>query len=96
MPVLVLLALFVEPEPEPELEPVVVSVPVPLDVVDVVEAPPAPPIPSSVRAPHELPSAPTAVRPRSTAAAVRGTLPSLRRRGSPQLGQVTSALFAWQ
>jgi radical SAM protein with 4Fe4S-binding SPASM domain len=47
-----------------------------------------------LRAPHA--SAPAAVSPRSTATVVRGTDPSLRRSGSPQLGHVTSVLLAWQ
>src|SRR5262249_22765584 len=41
-------------------------------------------------------SAPAAVSPRSRATAVRGTEPSSRRSGSPQLGHVTSVLLAWQ
>jgi hypothetical protein len=34
--------------------------------------------------------------PSSTATAARGTVPSRRRSGSPQLGHVVSELLAWQ
>jgi hypothetical protein len=89
MPLLVLLALVLPVVLVLELvEPPVPPAPVEV-VVDV-------PVSSSLLAPHEPASAPAAVSPRSTAAAVRGMEPSVRRSGSPQLGHVTSVLFAWQ
>jgi radical SAM protein with 4Fe4S-binding SPASM domain len=56
----------------------------------------ATPYSATMLSPHDAPSVPAAVSPRSTATAVRWIEPSALRRGSPQIGQVTSALFAWQ
>src|SRR5262245_51683603 len=74
--------------------------PMPLALLEAV-APPAPLVVPpdcmwTLSEPHELASAPAAVSPRSRATAVRGTEPSWRRRGSPQLGHITSVLLAWQ
>src|SRR6185437_7943909 len=53
--------------------------------------------PSTMTArPHAAGPIAAAVRPSSTAAAVRGRLPSVRRSGAPQLGHSASELFAWQ
>jgi hypothetical protein len=67
---------------EPELELVVAA------------EPPSPP--PEVLLLHDAPmaAAVAVVSPRSMATAARGKLPSLRRRGSPQLGHVDSVLLA--
>src|SRR5262249_6726899 len=72
--------------PDPELELVVCAIP-----YAATSPPPGPLDPVLLHA-----AAAAAVSPRSTATAVRGTVPSRVRSGSPQLGQVVSELLAWQ
>jgi hypothetical protein len=74
--------------------------PVPLDVPDalVVAAPPLP-VPSvePLEPVSTLPPQPAATsRPRRTAPAVRGTVPSSRRSGAPHWGHAEAEGRAWQ
>ncbi len=86
------------PLPTPEVLEVVVVGPVVSDPVlgEPVDAEALPLFEVVTVPPHAPAPAAAAVRPRSIAAAVRGTVPSLRRSASPQLGHVVSESFAWQ
>ena len=67
-----------------------------------VAPPPAPPLPELSPLPMTFPlhavaaTALAAVRPSSRAMAVRGTPPSSRRSGEPQIGQRVSDDLTWQ